>query len=48
MKSHYPRYLDVQIDNKFQGLYTCSCHLFDSYLVVPQKVIFRNWAKIFW
>lgn len=31
MKSHYPRYLDVQVDNQFQGLYTCSCHLFDSY-----------------
>jgi hypothetical protein len=30
-KETYPRYLDVEIDGKFKGLYSCDCHAFDSY-----------------
>lgn len=30
-KETYPRYLDVEIDGKFKGLYSCSCHLFETY-----------------
>lgn len=30
-KEIYPRYLDMETDGKFKGLYSCDCHMFDTY-----------------
>lgn len=55
-KETYPRYLDMEMYSKFKGLYSCNCHLFDSYeelrqanlqkFVPGQKVKHRCSGKI--
>ncbi|WP_348814087.1 hypothetical protein [Flavobacterium maritimum] len=27
----YPRYVDVMVGEKYKGLYSCDCHLFENY-----------------
>ncbi len=27
----YPRYVDVMVGEKYKGLYSCDCHLFETY-----------------
>lgn len=54
-KESYPRYLDMIIDGQFKGLYSCSCHMFDTYeelrkanlqkFVPGQKVKHRHLEK---